>query len=525
MRTRGYRPWLWSAAAAELILLAASAASAEPSAPVDSPVPPAPTAAAPASSEAKPAPGPAAETAASTATAAAATSGSTAVATEAQDRAALERRVHELEETVRQLKDIIRQLPTAAPAKPVDSAQVGKIVDDKLKQQKNLVGWDRGFWIQSADGNYKLRVGGLIQTDFRAFAGDGGRTGADSFFLRRVRPILEGTLYKYVDFRLVPDFGGGATVLQDAYMDLKFAPQAKLRAGKFKEPFSLERLQSAQDITFVERSIAQNLAPNRDVGAQVFGDLFKGTLSYQIGAFNGVNDSGSTDGDVANDKDVAARVFAEPFKNQAKSPLQGLGVGAAATFGRRTEGPGATTFRTAGRSAFWRYVTVAPGIPTGGEEQWRFSPQFYYYRNSLGVMGEYISSNQRVNNAAGQAEINNSGWFLQGSYVLTGEKNSYRGITPRKPFDPAKGEWGAWEIGARFSRIDLDDDAFRQGLVTRGNSASHAIAWTLGLNWYLNRAVRIQLNYERTNFDRTIATGAGLTDHEDVFLGRFQVAF
>src|SRR5206468_181719 len=79
----------------------------------------------------------------------------------------------------------------------------------------------------------------------RWFPGSGGDTGANSFYLRRTRPILEGTVYKNIGFRLMPDFGLGTTVIQDGYLELKYWPQAQLRLGKFKEPVSIERLQSA----------------------------------------------------------------------------------------------------------------------------------------------------------------------------------------------------------------------------------------------------------------------------------------
>ena len=49
--------------------------------------------------------------------------------------------------------------------------------------------------------------------------------------------------------------------------------------------------------------------------------------------------------------------------------------------------------------------------------------------------------------------------------------------------------------------------------------------FSFGLNWYLNQAVKLQLNYERTNFNRGITFGSAVRDHEDVFLSRFQVAF
>src|SRR6185503_12366863 len=134
--------------------------------------------------------------------------------------------------------------------------EVEAIVEDKLKKQKVLAGWKDCFYLESPNGDFKLKLRGYLQADARVFTLEEGDTGTDSLFLRRVRPIFEGTVYKYFDFRIMPDFGGASTVLQDAYARVTYFPYAQLTAGKFKSPMSLERLQSGADLTFIERSIA-----------------------------------------------------------------------------------------------------------------------------------------------------------------------------------------------------------------------------------------------------------------------------
>jgi phosphate-selective porin OprO/OprP len=430
---------------------------------------------------------------------------------------ATEDRLKALEERIRQLTEELKAVKEGQ--KP---EAVGKVVDEKLKKQKPLAGWNNGFFWESADGENKLRLRGYLQSDFRGATTPTGRTNTDSFFLRRVRPIFEGTVQKYVDFRIMPDFGGGATVLQDAYLQLNYFPSAQIRVGKFKEPVSLERLQSGSELTFVERSLANNLAPNRDVGIQVGGPIFGGRAEYQVGLFNGVQDGGIADGDAGNDKDVAARFFLTPWKKNEKSPLNGLGVGFAVSDGSRDEvSAGVLNYRTASRASLYRPTAGT----TGDGRVLRFAPQLYYYNGSFGLMGEYISSKQELINGASKGDITNKAWFLQASYVLTGEKNTYRGVTPRKPFDPKKGTWGAFELAARYSRLDIDDQAFALGFADPATSVGRASAITIGLNWYMNRALKLQLNYERTTFDRAIPFGPVTTDHEDVFLARFHVSF
>ena len=181
-----------------------------------------------------------------------------------------------------------------------------------------------GFSLKSADGAFEIQLRGYVHTDGRFWTGDDELPATDTFLLRRVRPILEGTLYKFIDFRIMPDFGEGRTQLADGYLEARLSPALRVRAGKFKLPIGLERLQSATDIVFVERGQPANLAPNRDVGVQLSGDLVGGRIAYAVGAFNGVPDGTSGDTDIDDGKDAAARLFVQPFAS-GDGPWKGLG--------------------------------------------------------------------------------------------------------------------------------------------------------------------------------------------------------
>jgi phosphate-selective porin OprO/OprP len=466
----------------------------------------------------------------------------------------------ELEERIRRLERIIEEngldrpraerpkgAPPAAAAevtKPLEPSEVEQIVDDKLKKQKVLAGWKDGFYLESPNGDFRLKVRGYLQADSRWFATEGGDTGTDSFYLRRARPILEGTVFKYFDFRLMPDFGLGTTTIQDAYVEARYFPLARLRAGKFKEPVSLERLQSATDLVFIERSLANNLAPNRDVGLQLAGDFFDGALSYQAGAFNGVVDGGSSDGDITSDKDLAARLFAEPFKQLGQPAIEKLGVGLAGSWGERDDPLTGVNYRTSGRASFFQYNLSGlrpKSTLLGKGDALRYAPQGYWYWGPFGLMGEYIASSQDVEGEVPYkkqkgkkalpgriytSDVENTGWFVQASYVLTGEQNGYKGITPINPFDPRLGRWGAFEIAFRASGLDVDDDVFSPlRIADPTKSASDAMAYAGGVNWWLNRNVKIQLNYERTSFPEKIDFGGHDRNHENVVLSRFQLVF
>jgi phosphate-selective porin OprO/OprP len=418
----------------------------------------------------------------------------------------LEARVNELDQQVRILQRL-RELAADS------AAAVGK---DKVTATASA---KDGFSIKSADGKYAVRLKGLVQTDGRFFLSDSAFPVTNTFFLRRARPILEATVGKYLEFRLQSDFGQGTTVLFDAYSDVKVSPAFAVRVGKFKPPVDLERLQSASDIVFAERTLATNLAPNRDIGLQLSGDISSGAFTWQAGVFNGVPDLGNGDGDVSDAKDVAGRVFLQPFKTGS---LAGLGLGVAGTTGLErgtTAAPALASYRTPGQQTWFRYATT---VFADGRRQ-RVAPQAYFYAGPLGLQGEYIQSWQTVSRvSAATIKLKHTAWQTTGSFFLTGERNSWKSAAPRKPFDPKAGTFGALELAARYSELSIDDATFPV-FADPATTPSKAKAWAVGLNWYLARAIKVVADYEHTTF--TGGTATGDREPENVVVTRVQYAF
>ncbi|HLN80691.1 MAG TPA: porin, partial [Thermoanaerobaculia bacterium] len=265
-----------------------------------------------------------------------------------------------------------------------------------------------GFALKSADGAFVLKLQGYVHLDGRFFD---GAAASDTFLVRRARPILEGTVFKIFDFRLAPDFALGTTVLQDGYVEVRFLPALRLRAGKFKPPVGLERLQSATDLVFVERAMPTNLVPNRDVGVQLAGDVANARLQYAVGLFNGVPDGGSGDSDNNDAKDVAARVFTQPFAGGGGVAAD-LGFGVAVSFGDQTgavAAPNLPSFRTAGQLVFFSYRSdgTAAGTSVADGSRTRVSPQAFFYRRHLGILAEYVESRQELRRGSTRAELTN----------------------------------------------------------------------------------------------------------------------
>ena len=382
-----------------------------------------------------------------------------------------------------------------------------------------------GFSLKSADGNYTLRFRGYLQSDGRFFVSNEAIPAVDNLLIRRARPIIEATVGRYFEFRLMPDFGGTSPTIFDAYWDGKFAPEFTVRAGKFKPPVGLERLQSATDILFAERGLPTNLVPSRDLGLQFAGDISEGLFAYQIGVFNGVPDLANGGDDLSNAKDFAARVFVQPFKSGSFRPL-GLGVAASTGLERgSTTASGLPSYRTPGQQTLFRYnsstTTPANNVFADGKRT-RISPQGYFYTGPLGLLGEYVISQNEVNRAGANAELEHAAWQAAGSFFLTGEKNSFRSPTPKKPFDLKEGGLGAVELVARYGELSLDEASFPV-YATLTSSVQRAKAWGVGVNWHFTRAVKVGIDYERTSFTGGATTGD--REPENAVITRFQTAF
>ena len=125
--------------------------------------------------------------------------------------------------------------------------------------------------------------------------------------------------------------------------------------------------------------------------------------------------------------------------------------------------------------------------------------------------------------------MKNTAWEIDGGWVLTGEDATFNGVTPRHPFDPRNGGWGALQLVARYAELDVDKAAFPV-FANPATSASEAHAWAIGLNWYLNSNIRVNASFSRTTFTGGGGAGtsvpAAVTQHpEDVFFTRIQLSF
>ncbi len=254
-----------------------------------------------------------------------------------------------------------------------------------------------------------------------------------------------------------------------------------------------------------------------------------------------MTDGGSAETNVTPDAesdakgDVSARVFFQPFLNSDTFALRGLGFGVASTYVDSTGSASNTllaSYKTPGQATFFNWRTSAAAAGTtpavngtfASGERLRISPQFYYFYNSIGLLGEYATVKQDVSRTVGTVTNSDSldikAWQLQFSWLLTGEEQTFRSPNPAQPFQVGKPGWGAWELVARVHELSIDDAAFVGGAASFANPATaarKAKAAGIGVNWYLNQNVKWQLDYDLTRFDGGAASGGDRPDEKAIF--------
>lgn len=408
------------------------------------------------------------------------------------EETSLDRRLAELGAQLERLAQLLEARSAPRPAPPAGTSVVASA---------------NGLTVRTVEGDVEFRMRGYIQFDGRFYEHDLDAQMSDAFLVRRARPVFEASAKKFL-LRVMPDFADSKLLLQDAYVDLRFAPTASVRAGRFKVPFGLERLMSAVDTLFVERAYPTALAPNRDIGAMVYGDVGRGRLAYAAGVFNGVPDGSSIDAEDGDGKDVAGRVFVQPITGRARDVWGVLGLGAAATVGRQDgtlSATGLPAHRTPGQQVFLRYAadSTAAGTTLANGDRRRWTAQGYWYRDNVGLLWEHVRTSQDVRRGTGEGTARFRASQLAGSVVVTGEPMTFRSVVPRRPFGSG---FGALELTGRYTTLRRVDSLASLGAFS-GTSAGEARTWTAGVNWYLTRNLKVVLDYEHTAFEGGRVTG------------------
>jgi phosphate-selective porin OprO/OprP len=388
--------------------------------------------------------------------------------------------------------------------------------------------WDNGFRLDRNDGEFRLKFGGRIHNDWAYIhaddeiddALDSNGTGTE---IRRGRIVFQGVLWKNLEFKSQFEFassGDGSVSLKDMYIGLRnLGPVGTVRVGQMKEPYSLEQQMSSNDYTFMEPSLTGAFGPARSVGVLAFNPVFDERVLWQVGVFERTNPSGFSFAD-GTDWRVTGRLVAVPLYEDDGERVVHLGL----TYSHRFQDRDLMQrFRRRPQAHLApRFANTGSTIPAENTDILLSELAIVWGQASF--QGSY--SHTFVDAAMGK-DLNFWSAYAQASYFLTGEHRNYRlgggrfvRMNPRAQFNPATGDWGAWEIAARFGYVDLNDAAIRGGEL-----------WsvTAGLNWYLYPNARVMLNYVHSRLrDRTVLGPPAILDVDgdsDIGEMRFQIDF
>ncbi len=289
------------------------------------------------------------------------------------------------------------------------------------------------------------------------------------------------------------------------------------------------------------------LCPQRDEGFMIHGEgLECGRFDYAVALSNGdPNDSTLDDN---NDKDVNARIVLRPFADGDSDLLRGWRIGISGSIGVENDTvsttsstpPTITTPATVDWFAFNASGTTSSVVANGVRH--RISPELVYFYQSLGFAAQYYRQDQKLQSVVSGVsgpivELPMESYYVMATYLLTGEQRTgySQQIDPLRPFDPCAplASPGAWELVFRVERMEVGHQAFTgkhplASLTGAGNQSTDAATEeTTGVNWYLTKWTRAQLNWEHANFASPVKLGnvAKAFSEEDTLYTRFQVIF
>lgn len=430
--------------------------------------------------------------------------------------------------------------------KAATAASVGQV---RQQQQATTVTLANGRpTIASGDGQFTAAFRGVFQldgalysqddagplgTDFRrgsfgdATENDHARDLSDGFNFRRVRLGVEGKAFGDFEYNFLYDFGGSGTEeggkISAAWLQYNGFGPVKVRVGAFPPATSLEDAASNASSLFGERaSVAETVrgvaGGDGRTAVALLGNGERWNFTAAV--------TGNVIGTTTFDEQVGfvGRFAYVPFKRS--DALIHLGVNTTLVLSPAATGPGipggaATTLRLRDRPELrvdgTRLVDTgnidADSLTSLGAEFGALYKNFY-------VQAEYFDIGiERRKSALPDPEF--SGWYVQGSWILTGESRRYTTATagfdgprPLKPFNLKEGTWGAWELAVRYSTLDLNylENALPAAGSVRGGEQD---IFSVGLNWYVNNGVTLQAAYRNVSVDRRspggTAFGAGST--------------
>ena len=108
----------------------------------------------------------------------------------------------------------------------------------------------------------------------------------------------------------------------------------------------------------------------------------------------------------------------------------------------------------------------------------------------------------QTSNLAARTHLPVDSFYVQASYLLTGETRSGTGIVkPQNPFSLKSGKFGlgAWELTGRYSHLDIGSEVFKNGLADPNLWANRVYMTDVGFNWHINQYLKFMFDWEHSD--------------------------
>ncbi len=469
--------------------------------------------------------------------------------------AELEERVRQLEAVVQKLAGQVKQIepvvvvpkpavPGAPPAGPRAPGQGTPTVPppsdaynmpSKALNQPLRGVFGAGFELRSADDEYVAQFHNLTQVDYRGYQQGGQNPVHDTFALPRQWFMVSGRLTKPYEYFVSAANGFDTFTTLDTFLNVHYDDRLQFKIGRYKTPFTYEFYSlPIQGLINPERSLFfNNFALNRQIGAQVWGQLFTKKLDYAAGIF-GTSRNGTLD--VSDGKNFLGFLNYRPFLAHEDSPLQFFQFGGSVDVGNDLNLPIPGTLRTivptTGNSvAGVPFLAFNNNVRSSGQHTFWDLHAAWYYKH-LSMIAEWQSGftdYALATNLFARTHLPVESFYVQAGYFLTGETVSSRNVvTPLKPLNLKKGNigLGAVEAFTRYNYLSVGNQVFSNGLADQNNWTNHLYTTDVGFNWYLTQNVKFVFQWEHAVFGSPVLFAPGRRQlTSDMFMARCQIYF
>ena len=424
---------------------------------------------------------------------------------------------------------------------------------------------------QNKDANYKMWFDVRVQADAAVFFGapdfcakelDGKWNSShigNGMNLRRTRFAVKAQLDKNWYGELDTDWTSGTPELKDAYLAFTGVEGLEIKAGNFKENFSIQRNTTSRYLMFMERAMVTYLAPSRHLGlnarysnkwfwasAGVFGPELSSAEEQTFMEDNN-KDYGYNEGLSYTGKLV--------FRPLYKSTTSSLHIGGAVSYRdpkvTSTDGYGIGRFSSRNSTSINRKKYLDTDDVKGLDHELAWTVELAGHWKQLRYETAYIARGMYLDQAVNPLPAQwAEGWYAQASWLLFGGTQNYDADGAKYTRTTSEHKWGNLEIAFRYEYADFNTGKLFSSKVADTNIfGGSGEAYTIGLNYYPNKNVKIVLNWQYNNNDRyanakgksyvgydlngaptkdpnkvVAPTGKGGVDYQMLAL-RFQVAF